>query len=110
MDSRWQHSHWAWSLLTMAVVAGGAASTEASVSSVSLSSHYCPPVTPQASQLGVELILKWVDFAGLCSKGGHMPRGIDVRFGSRNLFRVSSDQPLTWDSGHPCVVDQLASE
>ncbi|XP_021507621.1 ADAMTS-like protein 2 isoform X1 [Meriones unguiculatus] len=30
MDGRWQHSHWAWSLLAMAVVAGGTASTEAS--------------------------------------------------------------------------------
>lgn len=94
----------------MAVVAGGAASTEASVSSVPLSSHGRPPVTSQASQLGVELILKWVDFGGLCSKGGHMPRVLDVRFGSRNLFRVSSDQSLTWDSGHPRVLDQLESD
>lgn len=30
MDSGWQRSRWAWSLLAMAVVAGGAASTEAS--------------------------------------------------------------------------------
>ncbi|XP_028714547.1 ADAMTS-like protein 2 isoform X1 [Peromyscus leucopus] len=30
MDGRWQNSHWAWSLLAMAVVAGGTASTEAS--------------------------------------------------------------------------------
>lgn len=72
----------------MAVVAGAAASTEASVSSMPLSSHYRPPDIPQASQLGVECIFKWADFGGLCSKGGHMPRGLDVRFGSRNLFRV----------------------
>lgn len=48
-----------------------------------------PAAAPsQASQLGVEPILKWADFGGLCIEGGHMPRGLDVHFGSRNLFRV----------------------
>lgn len=85
MDSRWQHSHWAWSLLAMAVVAGGTASTEASVSSMPLSSHHCPClVPPLGSQAGVDLTLKWADFGGLCSKGGHMARGPGVPFGSRN--------------------------
>ena len=32
MDGRWQPSRWAWSLLTMALVAGGASSTGATVS------------------------------------------------------------------------------
>lgn len=65
----------------MAVVAGGTASTEASVSST----VQCPPYTSFSAS--VELPLKWADFGELCIKGGHMSRGLCVPLGSRNLFR-----------------------
>lgn len=94
MDGRRQHSHWAWSLLAMAVVAGCA--IEASVSIMPLSSHYCPPCYP------LNMILSSYS-SGLTLEGcvvSDMPRGTDVCFDSRNLFRVLVRPALTWDSGH----------
>lgn len=44
MDGGWQCSQWAWALLAMAVVARGAASTELSVSGVSLSGALTQPL------------------------------------------------------------------
>lgn len=96
MDSGQWHSCWAWCLLALAVVAGGAASTEASVSRLSLSG---PALSP-----GAVVTSKRVTLEGLCDRCGALAWVPGPPGASETCSQSQSDQPLSWGSGHESQV------